>query len=329
MGRCARDWAPKNVSGRGASRWQPGLCIPLCALVLIAFPLHHRDASAQDASPEGVSKDQAEVKERYEKAFQLFKSGGYSQAIQEWNEVLKLDPGQTSASQMLLLARQKIDERDRARQEVLFGHVRNGAYAKALVALQPLLESDPTHPLYKTLRGRLEKLSIIVPFVPTRTKPWNAAVTGLTGYISRKENLRLTYNGLTYAQELDPREERFERLMELLLGEAPDLARLRPAPGARILESLRATALTDIYDGKYHQAVDLLDQVLSLDPNDLAALKRVGSAHYALRQYGEAEKAWLRALQIAPGDETLRNFLTKIDKRRSRKRPPSERPASE
>jgi tetratricopeptide (TPR) repeat protein len=262
------------------------------------------------------AKDQAAIKAHYEKAFEVFKMGGYSQAIQEWNEVLKLDPEQKTASAMLRMAREKIDERDRLRQNALFEFIREGQYQKALVALQPLLESDPTHPLYQVLQARLERLVEIVRFVPNRDKAWTMARTAMTGFIANKEDLQLAYNGMIYAMELAPGEARFASMLALITAAAPDLGRRRNTTGTGFLDYMNTIALRHIYDGRYHQAIDVLNQVLALESNEVTSLKRLGSAHYALRQYREAQTAWLHALQVDPGDAALRHFLARLDLRK-------------
>jgi len=261
-----------------------------------------------------------QVRQCYDKAFEYYKAGGYSQAIQEWSEILRLDPEQNTAQTMIRQAREMIDQRDKQEQEAVFAQVRSGQYYRAWVAVQRLLERDPTQLLYRKLGRRLQRVSEIVPKLPSRGQAWAMALRGIEGYLGREEDLQLAYNGLVCATEFDPKDRRFSKLLTLVLEEAPELGRETVTPGMRLLDYKRQVALNYIYDGKYPLAADLLNQVLALEPNDVVALKRLGSAHFALSHFQEARKAWIRALTLAPNDEKLRKFLTNLEKREAAKR---------
>lgn len=281
---------------------------PVLLLLAAALPL-----AAAETSPPGTNA--AQIKKLYDDAFRYFSASHYSRAIQEWSAVLKLDPAQKTAGQMIRAARERIDARDKAEQAKVFRHVSAGRYQKGLVELQVLLDRDPLHPLYQTLQERLQRVSEIVPAAPARDRAWKAAVTGLGGYIARKEDLQLAYNGLRYARELDGKERRFERLIELVTAARPELTAEKVTPGMPLLEYKGIVALNQIYDGKYHLAVDVLNQILALEPNDIVSLKRLGSAYYSLGRYAQARQAWKRALQLDPRDASLKRFLAEADKK--------------
>lgn len=274
------------------------------ALLAAALPL---------GAAESPGSDPAQIKKLYDDAFRYFSSSHYSRAIQEWSAVLRLDPSQKTAGQMIRAAREKIDERDKSEQAKVFRQVAAGRYQKALVELQVLLDRDPLHPLYQTLQERLQRVSEIVPSAPARSRAWKAAVTGLEGYLSRTEDLQLAYNGLRHARELEAGERRFERLLDLVLAARPELAAEKVTPGMSLLEYKAVVALNHIYDGKYHLAVDVLNQILALEPNDVVSLKRLGSAYYSLGRYAQARQAWKRALQLDPRDASLKRFLAEAE----------------
>lgn len=276
-------------------------------------------AASPSAKPgEGPTEAQRQdIQRRYEKALKLYTDGGYSQAIAEWTAILELSPAQQTAETMIRQARAKIDARDRKEQDRLFAQARDGRFQKALVELQALLARDATHPLYKTLGERLQRVTEIVATAPG-TKPWRKAAIGLSGYVARVDDLTLAYNGLRYARELDPGEKRFARLLELVLAADPTLTKDAIPDGAGILKYKRDLALNRIQDGRYLEAVVLLDQVLALEPSDLTSLKRQGSAYFMLKRYPRAEAAWTRALQIAPNDAQLKKFLSRLQKQTQR-----------
>lgn len=278
-------------------------------LLLAAAARAQTPPAAAKAQDEAQKARSAELSQHYDAAFKLYTQGDYSRAILEWNEVIHKAPDQASASKMIGLAREAIDKRDREKQELVFSRVAAGDYQGALVALQPLLEADPYHPLYTVLQSRLDRLSFVIPQASTATKAWTAAVRGLSGYVAREDDLQLAYDGLRRAKELDPREPFFERLIAVLLSDNPALAQDAVTVGMSVLEYKRFVALNLIYDGKYSQAVAVLERVVKLDPEDQTALKRLGSAYFALKQKDKARELWRRALALKPDDGQLKLFL--------------------
>lgn len=276
-------------------------------LLLLAVPL-----SAQTVMEDAQKVRSAELKVHYDSALELYSKGDYSRAIMEWREVLRKAPDQSTAEKMILLAREAIDKRDHALQEAVYDRAAEGKYQDAMVALQRLLESDALHPHYTLLQARLDRLTFVVPTVSTDSKAWAAAVRGMTGYIAAKDDLGLAYDGVRLAKEIDPAEPLFDRLISLLLADNPALAQDALTPGMGILEHKRYVALNHIYDGKYALAIPLLERVLQLDPDDPTALKRLGSAHFALKDRVKAKEYWERALAVKPDDAQLKVFLTSV-----------------
>ena len=80
----------------------------------------------------------------------------------------------------------------------------------------------------------------------------------------------------------------------------------------KLLDYKRLVGLHHIYDGKYHLAAQVLGEVLALEPEDLTALKRLGSAYFALGRRERARSAWTDALKLAPEDPQLMKFLKKL-----------------
>ncbi|HAM36071.1 MAG TPA: hypothetical protein DEB40_04915 [Elusimicrobia bacterium] len=278
----------------------------LALLLLLAAPAALRGAAA-------IESDSGKLQPLYEKAFNYYRSGDYAQAIQLWNDILRLDPAQKTARQMIGRIRMEIMRKNSRKLSTLFSHVNAGRYHKALLALQSLIEEDPTHSRYQTLQSALEEISAVLPRAPTDTKAWRMAVVGLGGILGPRENPRLAHNGLRYAMELDPNEARFQKLYNCVLARHPELAGTDAVtPGMKFMEYKQLNAINYIYDAKYNLAVDTLNEILTLEPRDLLALKRLGSAYYSLGHRDKARQAWTRALRLAPDDPQLKKFLKKL-----------------
>ncbi len=254
------------------------------------------------------------LQQLYDTAFTHYREGNYAKALQGWQDILRLDPEQKTARDLIKEAREEIRRRNKDRLDVVYTGLQAGDYKKALGSLDSLIEADAHNPRYEALRGALDEVARIVPKAPQKSKAWRLATGALYEVLGPKENVKSAYNRLRYAKELDKSEARFARLLDWLLARRPELALTDTVtPGMTLLEYKRYIALNHIYDGKHHLAVDVLNEVLAVEPDDLLSLKRLGSAYFSLGRAQNAREAWKKALALAPDDEQLKKFLAKLD----------------
>lgn len=279
--------------------------LALAALVLsAALPARAAEGEA--------SKDPAPLQTYYQEALDYYAKGDLRRAIGKWNEVLKVDASQKTAQSMILQARRRIEVLTEKRRKHAFQLIGEGRYEDARLEIQALLDQDPGHPQIDGLQSRLEDVEKIARSLTPKDKATRAAVLGLKGYLVFPQDLRLAYDALRYAIELDGTDARFKPFLDLVLDEKPDLAEDTVTPGMKLVPYMQMVAVHQIYDGKYYRAVATLNEVLTLEPDDVLALKRLGSAYYSLGEKKRARDAWLRALRLQPDDKTLRKFLAKV-----------------
>jgi len=268
-------------------------------------------ARAQDAAPS----ENAEMKGQYDKAFGYYVAGDYPKAIEYWNMVLRADPKQTTARNMIEDARLKMSGSTAALRNSFSRLLEKGRYADALIKLEEMLGTDPTAPYYLKVQGRLRRISALAPARPSSSKAWNAASEGISAWLGEKEDLPFAYDALRYASELAPADKLLPRLTAALEEEAPQLKLNDSKPqNTGVLEHKKQLALDYIYDSKFYLAVKELEGVLRLEPGDVIALKRAGSAYLQLKDYRLARRAWQKALAISPNDEQLTEYLQALDK---------------
>ncbi|MEK7389005.1 MAG: tetratricopeptide repeat protein [Elusimicrobiota bacterium] len=288
------------------------LCVSLCLCGLLAL-----DAGSQGEEPAANSRMNTQaVKQYYQDALDAYARGDYRGAIIKWTVILKEDPEQKSAQSMILEARTKLAQVTKARRQKTADLIAAGLYRKASLEMQVLLDQDPGDPQLEMLRERLQRVIAVYPHLRIKDKAARAAVLGLKGYLSLPPDLKLAHNGLRFACEISPTNEGYKKALALLLKDYPALTREDAVtPGMTLLEYKRFVALHHIYDGKYHLAVGTLNEILVFEPDDLLALKRLGSAYYSLGRKEEARVAWSTALKKAPGDKTLKRFMAKLEKK--------------
>lgn len=320
-----RTITEKGVNGvrRGPSRapFFLSVAVPSClrVFVVILLPLFPLPANAAATSAEAAEKAVA-VQKYYDQAFVYYKNGDYGKAITTWDEILRLDPAQKTARDMIVEVQKNIETQNARRLAAVTANIKLGRYRSALSGLDTLLENGLRTTFAAGLKPQLEELAQIVPAAPDKNKPWRLAVSGLDSALAAAPDLRSAYDALRYARELDPSETRFKRLLEWFQNRHPETVKNEAVtPGMTLLEYKRSLALDHLYGARYHEAIDTLDEVLALEPNDLVALKRLGSAYYSINLHDKAREAWSKALALTPDDPELKKFLKKLAARPARR----------
>lgn len=271
------------------------------------FLLLAATSPAQELSPQ---EKQILMEQYYQKAFEHYKSGEYGRAVDAWTEILKLDRYQTSASELIEEARTKITAQNEEREKDVYGRVEKGEYQEAGLKVERLLGDDPTNPRYRNLRSRLSKISKHLPSARGEGRAMQLVRKALAAYLSPDQNFQFAYNALRYARDMDAGSRQIQGILKDFEEENRELARFdKLTPGMSFMEYKQIVALNQIYDGKYHLAVETCNEILALEPGDLVALKRLGSAYFALGVKDKARQSWEKALKLAPQDEQLQRFL--------------------
>lgn len=258
------------------------------------------------------------IQQYYQEALTLYAREDYREAIIKWTAILKEEPDQRTAQTMIINARQRLALLTKKRRRQAYEFTAAGQYREAFLELQGLIDQDPGDPELEATQRRLDSIIKLAPRLHPKTRAARAAMLGLKGFAGLPPDLKLAHNALRYANELAPSEALYKDLLGLFYADFPAFtAADAVTPGMKLMDYKHHVAIHQIYDAKHHLAVITLNEILALEPDDLMALKQLGSANYSLGRMGEAYTAWTAALKLAPGDKTLLHFLAKIKKYRS------------
>ena len=67
-----------------------------------------------------------------------------------------------------------------------------------------------------------------------------------------------------------------------------------------------------ILEGKYDVAIKKCQDILDINPNDVTALKIMGSAFFLLDDHIRARKLWSKVLEVDANDKEIPEFLKQL-----------------
>jgi len=232
-------------------------------------------------------------------AFATHDLGGSHRLSASW----KFGPSITAASETMALEHYK---------EAVAAYER-GLYQRAVEKLIRSLTLDPKNIEAKSKLVKLERVAKIIPKEVKETKRAKLIKQAVLSYLDG--NIKFTLNALRYLLSVEPEDREVDRLLKTIARvEDVDLVE-EITPGMSLVDQKLYNALNYFYEGKYDMTIREAQDVLSLEPNNALAYKRIGSAFFAMGQREKAKQAWNRSLQMNPADKTLKEFLDKWEEK--------------
>ena len=197
---------------------------------------------------------------------------------------------------------------------------RDGHYRTALETFREAERKLPEDDAIKELRRRLEGITPITEGEIKREFEGRIIRLAVTRYLENDPKRAL--NALVYAREKNVKRPELIRLERLIQKNHPEIQPPQLSPGINLVDYKLQSTLEGIYDGRYLTAIAECSDVLDLEPKNILALTRLGSAYFAMNEPDKAKKIWTQALQLDPENKILRKFLygrknaSKVERRR-------------
>ncbi len=190
-----------------------------------------------------------------------------------------------------------------------------GLYREAVRSYERAYSLNPDN---RDLARKLDIISRIADIIPRKVEDTNIGRLirqGVKEYVEHN-NAQVLLLALNHILSEDPEDEVARRLLRLLgsLEGIPE-PRIRVPRGVTLTEYKLHEALQYFYDARYSEAIRELQDVLTVDPGNAAAYKRLGSAFFAMGNEERAVEAWEESLRRDPSDDNLRDFLNNIPER--------------
>jgi hypothetical protein len=189
-----------------------------------------------------------------------------------------------------------------------------GNFMLGLDRLNRSLDIDPTNNDVRVLSGRLSSVVTTLPSAVGEGDVPNIIRKAILDYL--KGDNKSAINALRYAYlEKDPTNEKLLLLLNRIEKESREKLTERldqRKRGFSYIDQKLYDALQAIYDAKYDKAIILLQEVLDLDPQNVEAMKRLGSCFFLIEQKDKAKEVWQRALEMDPSDSVIQQYLQQI-----------------
>ncbi len=189
-----------------------------------------------------------------------------------------------------------------------------GNFMLGLDRLNHSLDIDPTNNDIRVLSGRLSSVVTTLPSAVGEGEVPNIIRRSVNDYL--KGDSKSAINALRYAYlEKDPTNEKLLQLLNRIEKEAREKLTERldqKRKGFSYIDQKLYDALQAIYDAKYDKAIILLQEVLDLDPQNVDAMKRLGSCFFLIEQKDKAKEVWQKATELDPSDTVIQQYLQQL-----------------
>jgi tetratricopeptide (TPR) repeat protein len=259
-----------------------------------------------------ISSRQAIVNTRinnyYEKAEKFMKAEKYDLAIDAWEKILDIDKDQEAASRLIAEAR-------RIKLNSMYSEAKQlyekGIYTTSQELYSKILAENPTDLDTREIVSRLNETVNIVQKIEGEGEVMDLLRKALINHISTSGNIKAAIVASWFAMQKSPESKLAAAIKEFLERKYPTevLSLEPPMKDMDIVEQYLFAALNHIYEGRYDLAVLECSIVVELQPQNTLALKRLGSAYFAIEDKVKAKEAWERALELSPDDKELKSFI--------------------
>lgn len=254
---------------------------------------------------------QSLIKAYYDTAIRSFQANDFSKAISYWEQILKLDPTQVQPPKLIEFAKQKLMEKYSKVLKSVEESYNAGRYTDALSNMKTALETSPNNTELKKLYGKIRKIQEAFGDETAQTKNGKLIRFAVREYIKPSAKFKTALHSIIYAGQLNPSDGRIEKFVNVIEEEYPNqLKAVEVVPGMTLVEQKLVASLNYIYDAKYDRAIVECNSVLELEPSNAMAMKRLGSAYYALNKKSKAIQVWREAFKLNPKDDELKSFLS-------------------
>jgi tetratricopeptide (TPR) repeat protein len=188
---------------------------------------------------------------------------------------------------------------------------KSGVYDLGVKSFEKAYALNPSDKdLYRKL-SILSKFEKVVPRVVEDNDKAMLLRRGITQYVEHKNHnvLILILNHLISKNPTDQQSKKLLRIVGAMHNIKDPTFRV--PEGMTLAEFKLHQGLQLFYEGKYARVIEECQDVITVEPKNYQAYKRMGSAFYAMGNEEKAINSWKKSLQYNPADKNLKDFINR------------------
>lgn len=182
-----------------------------------------------------------------------------------------------------------------------------GRFAEAESKYNEALALNPWEESLRELTEKIKKITAVTPHALGEGRMPHLMRAAVRAYMNKDQSLSV--NAAVYLAQLD-KSIVTESVRDIIKDEFLEKYReLRLIKGMNLVEQKLYSALKNIYNARYDLAIIECNEVLDLEPRNVLAMTRLGSAYYALGKKDKGIEVWREALKYDPGNRDILEFM--------------------
>ncbi len=253
------------------------------------------------------SAEKTDVDKMLEKAQAAFREERWLDAASLARKVLLQEPDNVSASEIFAESSGKLRIllEPLAREGILL--VNEGRFTDAESKYNEALDINPYDENMRGLCGNIKNITAVTPQARGENKVSHLIRAAVRAYLNK--DAALAVNASVYVTQID-KSIVSRNIRNIVKREFPEKYRgLKLIKGMNLVEQKLYSALKNIYNARYDLAIIECNEVLELEPENVLALTRLGSAYYALGKKAKAVEVWKEALKYDPANKDILEFM--------------------
>lgn len=193
------------------------------------------------------------------------------------------------------------------------GAIQEGQFSKAVLSMTEAIRKDPSIPGVGEYFRRLSFVSESIPeLTELNTKARTFVFNGILDFLGLKDDDAM--RKIAYGVSLNPQDAEMEDfLIKLEKFTGMKAEKVQGKTDISLVDQKLTESLMAFRERKYGRVITLTQEVLALEPENLPALKRLGSALYVTRDYEKAAAILQKAYDLESNEKEKRTLKKYLD----------------
>ncbi len=187
--------------------------------------------------------------------------------------------------------------------------ISKGYYQRAVQRLSQAFSINPKNRDIKMKLDRIEKVARIAPKMHKEDRDSRLFRRAVNLYLDEQSTPVLTI--LRYLRSLDPLNRKASGFLDMVKKEE-GITKPEEKTPVNLLDQKLYSALNYFWEGRFDMVIKESQEVLWLDPDNVVAYKRMGSAYKEMGLMDKALESWRKALSLDPSDEFTRSLINQF-----------------